>query len=155
MLAGAPLPAQLACAVLAIALLVSVVTDLRERRIRNAVTFPALAAVAACALWLGGIDLLADAGLGALVCAGPLALAAWRGWMGFGDVKLIAVSGAVAGIVGGWLLALAALIYVAIAGGIEAAVFIAVTRVRGRPVPRHVPYGLAIAAGTVTAFLWG
>lgn len=155
MLSGAPLPAQLACAALAIALLVSVVTDLRERRILNAVTFPALAAVAACAIWLGGTAVLAQAGLGALICAGPLAVAAFCGWMGAGDVKLIAVSGAVAGIAAGWPLSLAVLVDVAVAGGIEAAAWIAVARVRGRRAPKHVPYGLAIAAGSVSAFLWG
>lgn len=155
MLAGAPAAAQIAVAVLAIALLVSVVTDLRERRILNAITFPALAIVAACAMWLEGTALLAEAGLGALICAAPLSFAAWRGWMGGGDVKLIAVSGAAAGMLNGWPLAVAVLVDVAVAGGIVAAVSIAAAKARGRRAPRHIPYSLAIAAGTAIAFVFG
>jgi prepilin peptidase CpaA len=85
--------AKIALGILAAALAISAVTDLRERRILNAVTYPALLAVSACILWLGGPVLLVEALLGALVCTLPFLLAAWRGWMGAGDVKLMAAVG--------------------------------------------------------------
>ncbi|HUJ28864.1 MAG TPA: prepilin peptidase [Myxococcales bacterium] len=152
-LAQAPLQAKVALVTLFVALAISVVTDLRRRLILNLVTLPALAIVGACFLWLGGFSLLLQSAIGALVCAGPLALAMWRGWMGAGDVKLIAVSGAVAGAAAGWPFALLVLLYVAIAGGIQGILWIAGARLRGLEKPKYVPYGLSIAAGTLAAFL--
>jgi hypothetical protein len=99
---AAPLQGKIALATLAAALAISVVTDLRRRLILNIVTYPALIVVASCFLWLGGLPLLLEAGLGALVCAGPFALMMLRGWMGAGDVKLMAVAGAVSGAAAGW-----------------------------------------------------
>jgi len=55
---AAPVQAKIAVADLALALTISAVTDLRERRIPNAVTYPALAVAAACAISLGGLPLL-------------------------------------------------------------------------------------------------
>lgn len=150
---AAPLPARIALGTLAVSLAVSVATDLRGRRILNAVTYPALAVVAACVLWLGGAALLAEAALGALICALPFALAMWRGWMGAGDVKLMAVAGMVAGAASGWPLAAAVLVQVAIAGGVQALLWIAAARVRGKQRPRTIPYALAIAAGCIAAFI--
>jgi prepilin peptidase CpaA len=152
---SAPLQAKIALAAMALALVISIVTDLRRRLILNAVTYPALAIVLACFLWLGGFPLLIDAALGALVCAAPLALMMWRGWMGAGDVKLIAVCGAVAGAASGWAFALALLLYVAIAGGVQSAIWMIAARVRGAERPKYVPYGVAIAGGTLAAFLYG
>lgn len=152
---GAPVQARIALAVLALALAISVVTDLRERRILNAVTYPAFVAIAGCVVWLGGIALLIQALIGMLVCAGPLALAMWRGWMGAGDVKLMALAGLVSGAAAGWPLALTLLLDTAIAGGLQALLWMAVARARREERPRHVPYGLAIAAGTAWAFLAG
>lgn len=154
-LLGAPLQAKLALATLLAALGISVVTDLRRHLILDVVTLPALAIAAACASSLGGWALLAEAGAGALVCAGPLALATLRGWMGAGDVKLMAVAGAVSGIAAGWPFSVQLLLYVALAGGAQALFWIIGARLRGRPGPKYVPYGVAIAAGTVAAFLWG
>jgi prepilin peptidase CpaA len=152
---GAPLPARIALATLGLALAASVVSDLRSRRILNVVTFPALVVAGACAVWMGGGALLLDAALGALACAGPLALAAVRGWMGAGDVKLMAVVGVVSGAAAGWPFSLVVLLDVAVAGGVQAVLWIAAARLRAQPKPRHVPYAVAIAAGTVGAFLWG
>ena len=154
-LLGAPLQAKLALAALLAALCVSVVTDLRQKLILDVVTLPALAIVAACAASLGGWALLAEAAAGALVCAGPFALAALRGWMGAGDVKLMAVAGAVSGIAAGWPFSVQLLLCVAIAGGAQALAGIVAARLRGREIPRQVPYGVAIAVGTVAAFVWG
>ena len=154
-LLAAPVQAKIVLAVLFAALAVSVVTDLKKRLILNAVTLPALAIAAVCVLCLGGLPLLGESALGALVCAGPLALAMLRGWMGAGDVKLMALCGAVAGAAAGWPFSLMVLLYVAVAGGVQALLWIAVAKVRGQEKPKYVPYGVAIAAGTVTAFLWG
>jgi len=154
-LLAAPLPGLVALAVLFLALAISVATDLSQRRILNVVTFPALALAAACALWLGGVALLLRALLGALVCAAPLALATWRGWIGAGDVKLLALAGLVAGAAAGWPLSLTVLLDVAIAGGVEALFFVAAAALVRRKPPRHLPYGVAIAAGTAWAFLAG
>jgi prepilin peptidase CpaA len=153
--ADAPVQAKIALAALALALAISAVTDLRERRIPNAVTYPALLVAATCALSLGGLPLLLESTLGALVCAIPLALAMWRGWMGAGDVKLMAVSGLVSGTAGGWTFSLLVLLDVAIAGGVQALLWLLAAKARHRDRPKSVPYGVAIALGTAWAFLSG
>ena len=71
--------------------------------------------------------------------------------MGLGDVKLMALAGAVAG----WPSALAVLLYVSVAGGVQALLWLFVAWVRGAERPRSVPYGVAIAAGTIAAFFFG
>jgi prepilin peptidase CpaA len=118
------------------------------------VTLPALAIVLGCFAWLGGSDgwttALFDSLLGVAICAGPLLLASLRGAVGMGDVKLMAIAGAAAG----WPSAIAVLVYVSVAGGVQALSWIAAARLRGLERPRHVPYGVAIAAGTVAAFFW-
>lgn len=152
---AAPWQARIALVTLAAALAVSVVTDLRRRLILNAVTYPALLVVAGCFLSLGGLQLLLASALGALVCAGPFALMMLRGWMGAGDVKLMAVAGAVSGAAAGWPFSLAVLLSVAVAGGAQAVLWMIAARIRGQERPRYVPYGVAIAAGTGWAFLFG
>jgi prepilin peptidase CpaA len=152
---AAPLPAKIVLATLFAALAISVVTDLRQRLILNAVTYPALAIVAACLLWLGGLGVLAESALGVLVCAGPFALMMLRGWMGAGDVKLMAVAGAVSGAAAGWPFSLAVLLCVAIAGGVQSALWMLATKLRGAERPKYVPYGVSIFVGTIAAFLWG
>ena len=146
----APWQVELAMAALFAALAVSVVTDLRSRLILNAVTLPALAVILICFTWLGGAGQLVDSLIGVAICAGPLLLASLRGAVGMGDVKLMAVAGAAAG----WPGALAVLIYVSVAGGVQAVTWLLVARARGLERPRYVPYGLAIAAGTAAAFFW-
>lgn len=154
-LLAAPLPARLALLALALALAVSVVTDLRSRLILNVVTLPALAIALLCVFRLGGFALLTEAAIGVLVCAGPFALMMLRGWMGAGDVKLMAVCGAVSGAAAGWPFSLAVLLYVAGAGGVQSLLWMGAARARGRERPRYVPYGVSIAVGTLAAFLWG
>ena len=154
---AAPLPAKIALVTLFLALAISVVTDLRRHLILNVVTVPALAIVLVCMVWLGGLPLLVYAAGGALACAGIPAMAALikSELMGWGDVKLLAVCGAVAGSAAGWGFALMVFVYVSIAGGVEAAAWLVAAKLRGRERPKYVPYGLAIAAGTAAAFLWG
>jgi Flp pilus assembly protein protease CpaA len=89
--------------------------------------------------------------LGIAVCAIPLFLAALPGWIGMGDVKLIAVSGATAGWPGG----LSVLVLVALAGGIQALLQLLWASVRGQERPKYVPYACSIAAGTIAALLLG
>ena len=152
---AAPLQAKIALITLFLALTISVVTDIRTRLILNAITYPALGIVAVCVLWLGGFSLLADSALGVLVCAGPFALMMLRNWMGAGDVKLMALSGAVSGAAAGWPFSLTILLYVAIAGGIQSVLWIAAAKLRGQDRPKYVPYGVSIAAGSIAAFLFG
>jgi prepilin peptidase CpaA len=151
---AAPLQAKIALVTLFLALVVSVVTDLRSRLILNVVTFPAMAIVAACFLWLGGLSLFGDSLLGALVCAGPFALMMLKNWMGAGDVKLMAVCGAVSGAAAGWPFSLTILLYVAVAGGVQSVLWIAAAKLRGEERPKYVPYGVSIAFGTAAAFVF-
>lgn len=151
----APWQAKLALATLFLSLIISSVTDLRRRLILNAVTYPALLIVLGCFLWLGGLELVGHATLGILVCAGPMLLGLLLGAIGAGDVKLMAVSGAVSGAAAGWAFSLTVLIHVSLAGGLQAVAWILAARLRGQDRPRYVPYGLAIALGTFSAFLWG
>ena len=140
-----------ALATLAIALAIGVLTDLRERLIPNWVTLPALALVIGLFGAAGGWPLVRSCLLGMAVCAVPLLVAAIPGWVGMGDVKLIAVCGAAAG----FPAAVAVLVLVTAAGGLQAALQLAVARLRRTARPTHVPYACSIAAGTVAAFLLG
>jgi prepilin peptidase CpaA len=153
--AAEPVQAKIALATLALALAISAITDLRERRILNAVTYPALLVTAACAIALGGLPLLLESVLGALVCATPLALAMWRGWMGAGDVKLMSVAGLVSGTAAGWPFSLIVLLDVAVAGGAQALLWLLAAKARRRDRPKAIPYAVAIALGTTWAFLTG
>lgn len=74
------------------------VTDLRERRIPNAWTYPALLGAVAVAA-TGGLGTLAQSFGGLAVAGVPMALCyvVGRGRLGMGDVKLSALAGAVLG----------------------------------------------------------
>jgi prepilin peptidase CpaA len=147
----APWSIRAALATLLVALAVGVVSDLRERRIPNWVTVPALALVIGLFGAAGGWPLVRSSLLGMAICAFPLLVVAIPGWVGMGDVKLIAVCGAAAG----YPAAVAVLVLVTAAGGLQAALQLALARVRGTRRPAHVPYACSIAAGTVAAFLLG
>lgn len=154
-LLAAPLQGKIALCTLCAALAISVGTDLRRRRILNAVTYPALAIVSASVIWLGGLPLFAEAALGAAICAVPFLAAMVGRWMGAGDVKLIAVCGMVSGAMAGWRFSLTNLLGVAVAGGAQALLWLAAAKLRGAKAPKAVPYAVAIAAGTAWAFLAG
>ncbi len=151
---------------------IGAVTDIRDRRIPNRLTYGGLATALAvrCALsgWLGLRTGLA----GLLLGGGIFYLLFLLGGMGGGDVKLMAAVGAWAGTAQ----VVAVLIAAAIAGGILAACYIVFNQrvlrtllnsmklishhlssgiqphpslnVR-RPSSMRVPYGLAIAMGTL------
>jgi prepilin peptidase CpaA len=151
----APWQAQIALATLFISLSVSAVTDLRRRLILDAVTYPSLAVVLACFYWLGGWGLVIEALVGSAVCVLPLSIGYFLKQMGLGDLKLMAVCGAVAGAASGWPFAATVVLYVSIAGGAQALLWMLAARLRRREKVRAIPYGVAIAAGTAAAFLFG
>jgi Flp pilus assembly protein protease CpaA len=145
----APWTIRAALLVTAVALCISVVTDVRRRVILNWVTVPALALIIALFGVSGGWPVVKNSLIGIAVCALPMFLAALPGWIGMGDVKLMAVCGAVAG----FPAAVAVLLFVTIAGGIQALLHLGAARLRGFAAPRYVPYAWSIALGTLAAFL--
>lgn len=153
---------------------VSLVTDLRSRRIPNAVTLPAFVlalVVRALAGWNGPHG-LASGLVGAAVAFLPFFLVAWRGGMGMGDVKLVTVVGACLG----WDRIVAALLCISLVGGLQGLLALLWTGSLGRTLHRTlrrlaqafglaqgqlpqvgrvtVPYGVAIAFGTAWALAW-
>jgi prepilin peptidase CpaA len=151
----APWQAQIALATLFISLAVSVVTDLRRRLILNAVTWPSLAVALACFFWLGGLGLVFESLVGIVVCVLPLLIGYAFKAIGAGDVKLMALCGAVSGAAAGWPFSATVLLYVSIAGGVQAVLWLLTAKLLGHERPRYIPYGVAIAAGTACAFLFG
>ena len=147
-----------ATAVLLVVTLAAAATDIRTRRIPNALT--ATAAVAAVAVHLldgVGPELAAIAAMLAAFALGSFAYIA--GWFGGGDVKLIA---ACCGIVG-FPAAVPLVLDVLVAGGVLALAVAAMNgrllalvrstaavAARGAATERTtLPYGVAIAAGSV------
>lgn len=154
--------------------LLGAVFDVRSRRIPNFITLPAILAGLALHLVAGGWHELGLAALACLICGGVFLIFWLAGGMGAGDVKLMAAVGCLGGLPllnTAWLLILTSL-----AGGVMA---IALALWRGRlkqtivntgsialhhrfkgltPHPAlnvsnawtlRLPYGLAIAAGSV------
>ncbi|MFP4614558.1 MAG: prepilin peptidase [Thiohalorhabdus sp.] len=149
-------------------LMAGVFYDLREHRIPNALVLAGLAAGLAVNTWAGGLPGFLDAFAGALVLlllGFPLFA---LGWLGAGDVKLLAAVGSVVT----WHLALAVLVGVGLAGGVlgvlalvwragvrESWQRLGLSLAVRRPVPAspgaagaaQLPYAVAIAAGTLGA----
>ena len=147
-----------ATTVLVVATLAAAVTDVRARRIPNALT-AATAVLAIAVHLLDGIgpELGAIAAMIAAFVIGSFAYSA--GWFGGGDVKLIAACCGLVGFPG----ALAFVLDVLVAGGVLALVaaaangrLVALVRstaavaVRGAATEKTtLPYGVAIAAGSI------
>lgn len=128
---------------LAVTLSVACVTDLRARRIPNALTFSALLLGLVLAGMFGGWPCLGLALGGVAVASLSLLLHAGR-LLGAGDVKLLWAVGALtdprfAGLT---------LLGTALAGGVLGLLW---SWRRGGP---RLPYALAITLGTVLAFGW-
>ncbi|MEH7251642.1 prepilin peptidase [Neobacillus niacini] len=101
---------------LIILLLICVITDLRERKIYNAVLFPFLIVALVLQLFTGGLSGVTSALLGMIVGLGILLIPYLLGGMGAGDVKLLAVIGGIKGVE----FVLFTSLYMALAGGIFA-----------------------------------
>ena len=170
-------PAGLSTVAHAVALIVAVacaVFDWRSRRIPNALTMPALAAGLLIHWFIGGWAGLSFSAKGLALGAGLLVIPYYLGGMGAGDVKLMGAMGALLG----WRLALAALFYTAVAGGLLAVVTTLKARAFGRSLARSgsllgvllankrlpsadrlegrsltIPYAVPIALGTAAAIL--
>ena len=159
-------------------LVLAVERDMRERRIPNWLTFPALAFAIAHATWSGGIDgaLASLAGAGAAL--GILLIPYAMGWFGAGDVKAVMALGAFwgAGIllpVLGWAIALGGLLaigWLVARGGLGdlasrwwrslRASFVTRTPTYFAPTPGSVaaggvPFAVAIGLGVAAYQLWG
>jgi prepilin peptidase CpaA len=99
---------------LLILLIICVVTDLKERKIYNKVLFPVFVVAIIYHLVNGGVSGFTASLLGATVGLAILLIPYLMGGMGAGDVKLLAVIGAIKGI--GFVLMTS--LYMAIVGGI-------------------------------------
>ena len=163
--------------VLGVALLISLITDLASRRILDFVTYPALALCLLLRAWDEGVGDpehgVVSGLLGVAACGGVFGAYAWlrKDQLGWGDVKLVAAAGAAFG----YPLALAALLFITLTGALQAVVTViwqgAVWDTLRRLVlgigrklkltsktavepARHIPYGVAIALGSVWAMWW-
>ncbi|MGI3212466.1 A24 family peptidase [Roseovarius tibetensis] len=140
---------------------VAAASDAVWMRIPNALTLYLLAGAALCAVQAGPVwlDLAARMAVGLSVLAGGFVLFA-KGWMGGGDVKLLAVTAlwlgpaATPGLLiltalGGGILTLALIAARALGAGHLAGHRIAALR---EPMDR-VPYGIAIAAAAIATVI--
>ena len=147
MIAGLPGMGLLGAACVA-----ALVWDLRYRRIPNWLTLPALSLGCLLAGLHGGWSGLAWAALGVVVGAALLLGPWWLGWVGAGDVKLMAAVGAL----GGPLFLLACFPAGVAVGGLMAG--LVATRLQA-PAPtvawhrRRLPDGAALALGALAVTL--
>ena len=150
--------------VLGAGLILASAWDVRTRRIPDGLTLP-LAAVGLLfhALRAGVGDLgsgAVGAAAGACLGAAPLVYSAWRGGLGWGDVKLMAAVGAVMGLPA----MVTTTACVALVGAVQATVVLlwngeagaaAAGLLRRSPATgRAIPYGIAIALGTAWSMWW-
>lgn len=134
--------------------------DLRSRRVGNLLCASlALCGLALCTFFAGGRGLLLSAaGLVACLAIGIVPFA--KGWLGAGDVKLLAAVGAWVGLP----LVPMLLLLTAVAGGVVSLGTLVLAgrssfRQLGEPTTRpravQVPYALAIAAGATLTVIMG
>ncbi len=154
----------------AVTVLIAVGTDLRTRRIPDLLTLPAAALALLLRVALEGVGDeergLVSGLIGLFACFGLFSIFALvKKGLGWGDVKLMAAVGAAFG----YPLALTALLLVSVAGAGQAIVVVIWRRavfdtvrnmVRrlvgtgGDTAARHIPYGVAIALGSLWAMWW-
>jgi len=122
-----------------------IIDDIRHRQIPNrscAVLLVIGALSAGCCRGWGGIaDGLLGAALGFAIFLIPYGL----GGLGGGDVKLMAAFGALTGVQG----VVPALVLVCVAGAATSILYLLGSKLRGREVPRAIPYAPAIVAGSL------
>ena len=130
-------------------LLVCAGTDALSYRVPNVVTYPAIVGALVVGLAMPGADIyevLAGGALAGGVLLLPALLTGGRG-MGMGDVKLVAF----AGLALGFANVAPALLFMALGGGLVAAVLL-VSGLRSRGEP--IPYAPFISAGALATLLW-
>ena len=139
---------QILLAILAVLLLVAATTDLKSRTIANHLNI-AVAVLAPAYWWATGMafwpDMALQIALG-VAAFGAFAFLFAMGWMGGGDVKLLAALAL-------WLPFvpfIKMLMIMSILGGILTLIVIAVHRIRKLSANPEIPYGVAIAC----AGLW-
>jgi prepilin peptidase CpaA len=160
---------------LSIALVISVITDLRNRKIYNIVVFPGIVIAFVFQIWFAGMSGALEALSGFAVGLGLLLIPYLLGGMGAGDVKLLAMIGAFKGT----LFVLVAASYMAVIGAVIAVIVLAcgkgsLSRIKlfiflicglnnGVIIPINyrgifpsvaTPYGVAIAGGAFCGLLF-
>jgi prepilin peptidase CpaA len=153
---------------LLVVLSISVYTDLKSRRIYNKLIYPSLILAMITHLIINGFDGFVVSLIGFLVGLSLLILPFFLGGIGAGDVKLLALIGALKG----WVFVLYTGIYMAIIGGVMALMILAFGKGMFKKFAiflyglknRHnmsylfnrkktYPYGVAIALGAILAFI--
>ncbi|MFD1019924.1 A24 family peptidase [Thalassobacillus hwangdonensis] len=159
--------------ILILLLIVCVITDIRSRKIYNKVLFPTFLLALTLHLVQSGLPGFSNSILGLLTGLGLLLIPYLMGGMGAGDVKLLAVIGAIKGV--GFVLVSA--LYMALVGGVLALCILlfrrgVTSRLRGiiywlwgwkngaklslginkDDYKATYPYGVAIAIGTLISF---
>ncbi len=156
---------------LIIILIISLITDLRERKILNIVTLPAIGFGPVYHLTTNGWEGFLFSGNGLLLGFALLYIPFLLGGMGAGDVKLLAAIGSIKGVT----FVFYSFIYTCLFGGLIALFILIYKRQLSHSVQRisHAfiyrqpgflsrdeiqfgfPYGVAIVCGTLTTYLWG
>lgn len=156
---------------------ICVITDIKSRRIYNKILIPFLVAGLAAGFLAGGWNSLLDGAKGFIIGLLALVIPFARGGIGGGDVKLLAVIGAIkgtsfvlstflAGAIAGGIFALIALarrrrLLAVLSGCLTAASNLLIRygiafRTTGSrendPDPLYLPYSLAIGAGVVASY---
>lgn len=142
--------AEAAATILLVLLCVPVVYfELRNNTIPNAVTYPGILAGLLIAVLFRRHDILNYLSAFALAF-GVFYAFNLLGWIGGGDVKLMAMIGMLMGL----RFLLHALVYISLAGGLAAIAVAAYRLVRRKPLRgATIPYGTAIVAGTYVCIL--
>jgi len=152
---------------LGLALVVSVITDLKSRRIPDFVTYPTAVLALAFRFWREGLGDLEHGVVSGLVAglasAGLFALWAVRAKIGWGDVKLLLAAGCVFG----YPLIMGALVFISLCSLLQAVVTLiwrgelaktlgGMLRLKRKPgtEPVYIPFGVAIALGCFWAMWW-
>lgn len=157
-------------------LLISIYTDIKDRKILNSVTIPSIIFAVFYFLITQGVDGFFFSGKGFLVGLGLLIIPFMLGGMGAGDVKLLAAIGALMGT----SFVFYSFIYTALIGGLIALVLLIKQKgfvnlikafyysiilfrsnlgsmLLGKDKQSSIsfPYGVAIVLGTLCSLIWG
>jgi len=162
--------------ILGFALFISLITDLRERKILNMITLPSILIGIVYHTWMAGWEGFLFSGSGFLLGLALLFIPYLMGGMGAGDVKLLAAIGSLKGA----YFVFQSFLYICLAGGIIALLIVikrkqlknTITRcfyslgfLRGNTAALQIldrnelhhafPYGVPIVIGTVIVYTLG